>query len=97
MSDYHESRCPECDAKGGDHYPGCNYEGTGDRHIYSSGSRKGITMFGTIMCACGAIAVIAVILNIFNIDVKDVPNFVLIIMFVVATSVIAGVVNAIKR
>ena len=36
MSEYNsENHCPECDATGGDHYPGCIYEATDSDFLQS--------------------------------------------------------------
>ena len=97
MSDYnHENRCPECDGTGGHHYPGCTYEGTEGNYRYSSGSGKGMSTFGAIMCVIGGFVGVALLLTILNIEVDDVPAFVLVILIIVITSVIGGVVSAIK-
>ena len=97
MSEYnHENRCHECDATGGHHYPGCTYEGTEGNYRYSSGSGKGMSTFGAILCVVGGFVGVALLLMILNIEVDDVPAFVLVILIIVITSVIGGVVSAIK-
>ena len=97
MSEYnHENRCPECDATGGHHYLGCTYEGTEGNYRYSSGSGNGMSTFGAILCVIGGFVGVALLLMILNIEVDDVPGVVLVILIIVITSVIGGVVSAIK-
>ena len=48
------------------------------------------------MCVIGGFVGVALLLTILNIEVDDVPTFVLVILIIVITSVIGGVVNAIK-
>lgn len=98
MSEYNsENRCPECDATGGHHYPGCTYEGTGSTERYSSGSGNGMSTFGAIMCVIGGFFGVALLFTLFDVDVDDVPTFIIIILLIVVTSVIAGVVSAFKK
>ena len=97
MSEYnHENRCPECDGTGGNHYPGCTYEGAEGNYRYSSGSGKGMSTFGAILCVIGGFVGTVRLLMILNIEVDDVPAFVLVILIIVITLIIGGVVNAIK-
>ena len=48
------------------------------------------------MCVVGGFVGVALLLTILNIEVEDVPAFVLVILIIVITSVIGGVVSAIK-
>ena len=48
------------------------------------------------MCVIGGFVGVALLLTILNIEVEDVPTFVLVILIIVITSVIGGVVSAIK-
>ena len=48
------------------------------------------------MCVIGGLVGVALLLTILNIEVDDVPTFVLVILIIVITSVIGGVVSAIK-
>lgn len=97
MSEYNSgNHCPECDATGGNHYPGCTYEGTGSNERYSSGSGNGMSTFGAIMCVIGGFLGVAIIFTLFDVDVESVPAFVIVILLIIVTSVIAGVVSAFK-
>ena len=55
-----------------------------------------MSTFGSIMCVIGGFVGVALLLTILNIEVDDVPAFVLVILIIVITSVIGGVVSAIK-
>ena len=48
------------------------------------------------MCVVGGFVGVVLLLTILNIEVEDVPTFVLVILIIVITSVIGGVVSAIK-
>lgn len=97
MSEYnHENRCLECDAIGGHHYPGCMYDRTEENYRYSSGSGNVMSTFGAILCVIGGFGEIALLLTILNIEVDDVPTFILVILIIVITSIIGGVVSSIR-
>ena len=70
--------------------------GTEGNYRYSSGSGNGMSTFGAILCVIGGFVRVALLLTILNIEVDDVPAFVLVILIIVITSVIGGVVSAIK-
>ncbi|MBO5113315.1 MAG: hypothetical protein J6C12_08205 [Lachnospiraceae bacterium] len=55
-----------------------------------------MSTFGAILCVIGGFVGVALLLMILNIEVDDVPAFVLVILIIVITSVIGGVVSAIK-
>ena len=55
-----------------------------------------MSTFGAIMCVVGGFVGVVLLLTILNIEVEDVPTFVLVILIIVITSVIGGVVSAIK-
>ncbi|MDD6155409.1 MAG: hypothetical protein PUB52_00060 [Lachnospiraceae bacterium] len=55
-----------------------------------------MSTFGAILCVIGGFVGVAFLLMILNIEVDDVPAFVLVILIIVITSVIGGVVSAIK-
>lgn len=90
-------RCPECDATGGNHYPGCTYEGTGSEEHYSSGRRGGRSTFGAFLCVIGGFVEVAFILILFGVDVEKVPASVILILIIIVTSIIGGVVSAFKE
>lgn len=98
MSEYNSgNHCTECDGTGGNHYPGCTYEGTGSNGgHYSSGSGNGMSTFGAIMCVVGGFVGVAFLLTLFNVEVDSVPTFVLIILIIIITSLIASVISAFK-
>lgn len=97
MSEYNsEHRCPDCDGTGGNHYPGCVYDGTDSNYRPSRGSGGGMSTLGAILCVIGGFVGVAFLLMILNIEVDDVPAFVLLILIIVITSVIGGVVSAFK-
>ena len=97
MSEYNsENRCHECDATGGDHYPGCIYEGTDSNYRIPRGSGNGMSTFGAIMCTIGSLFGVALIFTVLDVDVENVPAFVIVILWIVIASVIAGVVSAFK-
>ena len=97
MSEYNSgNRCPECDATGGNHYPGCTYEGMGNNERYSSGSGNGMSTFGAIMCTIGGFLGVAFIFTFFDADVESIPTFVIVILLIIVTSLIAGVISAFK-
>ena len=56
MSEYNsEHRCPDCDGTGGNHYPGCVYDGTDSNYRPSRGSGNGMSTLGAIMCTVGSL------------------------------------------
>lgn len=97
MSEYNDGHCPECDGTGGNHYPGCTYEGTGSKEGHTPGSGNGMSTFGAIMCVIGGFVGVAGIFTLFDVDVDSVPAIVCLILIIVVTSLIAGVVSAFKR
>lgn len=98
MSEYSSgNHCPECDATGGNHYPGCMYEGMDSNYRYSSGSGRGISTFGAIMCIAGGFLGVAFLLTLFKVGVDSVPTFILVILIIIITSIIAGVISALKE
>ena len=97
MSEYNsENHCPECDATGGDHYPGCIYEGTDSDYRISRGSGNGMSTLGAITCTIGSLFGVALIFTVLDVDVENVPAFVIVILWIIVASVIAGVVSAFK-
>lgn len=48
------------------------------------------------MCVIGGFVGVAFLLMILNVEVDDVPTFVLVILIIVIASVVGGVVSAIK-
>lgn len=98
MSEYNSgNHCPECDGTGGNHYPGCTYEGTGsNERYYSSGSGNGISTFGAILCVIGGFLGVAFLFTLFDVEVDSVPTFLLVILIIIVTSLIAGVISAFK-
>ena len=55
-----------------------------------------MSTFGAIVCVIAGFVGVALLLTILNIEVDDVPAFVLVILIILITSVIGGVVSAIK-
>lgn len=89
MSEHSDNRCPECDATGGNHYPGCTYEGMQSNYRYSSGSRKGISTFGAIISVIAGLFLQAALYTALGIDAKDVSILVVIILWIVFSTVVA--------
>lgn len=98
MSEYNsENRCPECDATGGEHFPGCIYEGTDSNYRIPRGSSNGMSTLGAIMCTIGGLFGVALIFTIFDVDVENVPASIIVVLWIVLTSVIAGVVSMFRE
>ena len=97
MSEYNsEHRCPDCNGTGGNHYPGCVYDGTDSNYRPSRGSGGGMSTLGAIMCTIGSLFGVALIFTVLDVDVENVPAFVIVILWIIVASVIAGVVSAFK-
>ena len=97
MSEYNsEHRCPDCDGTGGNHYPGCVYDGTDSNYRPSRCSGGGMSTLGAIMCIIGSLFGVALIFTVLDVDVENVPAFVIVILWIIVASVIAGVVSAFK-
>ena len=68
MSDYgsgDDHRCPDCDGFGGDHYPGCIFDGTDEHGNYSfGGGGGGISPFVVVVCICVGIVLLALLLGV---------------------------------
>ena len=98
MSEYNsEHRCPDCDGTGGNHYPGCVYDGTDSNYRPSSCSGGGMSTLGAIMCTIGSLFGVALIFTALDVDVENVPAFVIVILWIIVASVIAGVVSVFKE
>ena len=90
--------CPDCGGSGGSHYPGCTYEGTGSESYYHGGHGRsgGMSTFAAIMCVIGGFVGETFIFTLFDVDVKNVPAFFVVILLIIVSSVIAGVVSTFK-
>ena len=91
MSEYNDYHCPECDGTGGNHYPGCTYEGTGKENYHSSRSGGGMSTFGAVLCTIASFIGGALFFVILGIDVEKVPVFFIVLVI----AVIAGILGAI--
>lgn len=98
MSEYNsEHSCPDCDGTGGNHYPGCVYDGTDSNYSFSRGSGGGMSTLGAIMCTIGSLLGVALIFTALDVDVENVPAFVIVILWIIVASVIGGIVSVFKE
>lgn len=98
MSEYNsEHRCPDCDGTGGNHYPGCVYDGTDSNYSFSRGSGGGMSTLGAIMCTIGSLFGVALIFTALDVDVENVPAFVIVILWIIVAPVIGGIVSVFKE
>lgn len=98
MSEYNsEHRCPDCDGTGGNHYPGCVYDGTDCNYSFSRASGGGMSTLGAIMCTIGSLFGVALIFTALDVDVENVPAFVIVILWIIVASVIGGIVSVFKE
>lgn len=91
MSEYNDHHCPECDGTGGNHYPGCTYEGTGSEDYHSHRTDGGMSTMGAIFCTIASFVGGALLFVVLGIDVENVP----VILIVIVIAVIAGILGTI--
>lgn len=97
MSEYGNDGCHECDGTNGNHYPGCTFDGmgsSGDYHHVSGGSGSTI---GAILCVVGGLVLVALLFSVIGAEVSECPAIILIILWIVFTSVLVAVVDSIKK
>lgn len=98
MSDYHgENRCPDCDGTGGNHYPGCDYDGTNGNYHYARGSGNGMSTFGAIVSVIGGLVAEAMVFTLFGVDVENVSVVVIVILWIVFSFVIGAIISSFER
>ena len=95
MEENGKHRVDQC----GFHYPDCA-GGSCDcdeRKYGSYGSGGGISTFGAILLTVGSFILTIFIISLFSSDVDDVPAGVILILFILVTSVVGGVVGTFKK
>ena len=98
MNDYHgDNHCPDCDGTGGDHYPGCDYDGTNGNYHYSRRSGNGMSTFGAIVSAFGGLVAEGVVFTLLGVDVKNVSVVVIVILWIVFSAVIGAIISTFER
>ena len=97
MSEYGNERCHECDGMDGNHYPGCNYDGMGSSGGYYHVPSGGGSTIGAILCVVGGLVMIALLFTVFGVEVSECPVIILIILWIVFTSILVAVVDTIRK
>ena len=95
MEENGKHRVDQC----GFHYPDCAGGpcDCDERKYGSYGSGGGISTFGAIPLTIGCFILTAFIISLFSSDVDDVPAGVILVLFILVTSVVGGVVGTFKK
>lgn len=97
MDEYDNDVCHECGGRDGKHYTGCTYDGMdGSGGYYHVSGGSGSTL-RAILCVVGGLVLVALLFTVIGAEVSECPAIVLIILWIVFASLLAAVVDVIRK